>query len=72
MRKENIAISCKLIHEANTRIKRSMEKHKNKNMPLDLFLAINASALIIDSENNRIRRSIWRGEGKRKVIGVVY
>jgi len=60
MRKENIKSSCLLIAEASRRIKQELLSHKN--LPVGLFITIHTYQRVIETENNRIRKSIWRSD----------
>lgn len=58
MRIENLKASCRMIEQANERTGRVIRKFKN--LPPELFMAVNLSYLLIKEENKRIRRAIWR------------
>lgn len=47
-----------MIEQANERTGRVIRKFKN--LPPELFMAVNLSYLLIKEENKRIRRAIWR------------
>jgi hypothetical protein len=58
MKSENIKVSCSLISESVRRIKNELSMYKN--LPVELYIAINTAQRIIEKENHKIRRAIWR------------
>lgn len=69
---EKTKVSCKLIAESVRRIKNELSMYKN--LPVELYITINSAQRIIERENHKIRRSVWRKKYHRaaKIKPIVF